>query len=232
MNTKQYFTSAVCRPYNIPTPTYPTLSQAPWTETESSAWPCTGELSRGQFTISIGTHLNTVHTTCRWCYYNKCQNNIYSEHAPSKISDTSFSNLIKQYFPFRWYSVIYLFTSMKYTLKKYNYLDIQSKIPSPHSATLFYKSTDVWIQTRSCQLSFSTLSIVVFSQILTETNKDDYSNSYLHHSTWVGWLVSSPSEELDPVLVLRTVRAVTEVDPLNEDNWDEFSSLIHQNLWL
>ena len=60
MNTKQYFTSAVCRPYNIPTPTYPTLSQAPWTETESSAWPCTGELSRGQFTISIGTHLNTV----------------------------------------------------------------------------------------------------------------------------------------------------------------------------
>ena len=36
----------------------------------------------------------------RWCYLNKCNNNIYHEHIPTKISELTFSNIIKKFFPF------------------------------------------------------------------------------------------------------------------------------------
>ena len=40
------------------------------------------------------------HLLCRWCYTHKCQNNVYlyTEHAPVKILELTFSNVIKSIF--------------------------------------------------------------------------------------------------------------------------------------
>lgn len=41
-----------------------------------------------------------LHRRATWCYLNNCQNNIYQEHAPTKISELTFANMIKKFFPF------------------------------------------------------------------------------------------------------------------------------------
>ena len=50
--------------------------------------------------------------------------------------------------------------------------------------------------------------------------------------TWVCRSVSSPDEELHPVVVLGTVAAATQVDPLNEDQRDKLPPLVQKNLGL
>ena len=41
-----------------------------------------------------------LHRRARWCYLNKCNNDIYNEHIPKKITELAFSNIIKKIFPF------------------------------------------------------------------------------------------------------------------------------------
>lgn len=41
-----------------------------------------------------------LHRRASWCYKNKCQNNIYREHPPTKISENVFSLVIKKFYPF------------------------------------------------------------------------------------------------------------------------------------
>ena len=66
-----------------------------WTGTKALLWLFTEE----QGNLEIIKNENWP-KTFSWCYKNKCQNNIYSEHPPTKISENSFALTIKKFFPF------------------------------------------------------------------------------------------------------------------------------------
>ena len=45
-----------------------------------------------------GNNNNCVY---RWCYFNKCDNNIYSEEEKNRTKVINFPELIKKFFPFK-----------------------------------------------------------------------------------------------------------------------------------
>ena len=48
--------------------------------------------------IWTGNNNNCVY---RWCYFNKCDNNIYSEEEKNRTKVINFPELIKKFFPFK-----------------------------------------------------------------------------------------------------------------------------------
>ena len=41
-----------------------------------------------------------LHRRSRWCYLNKCYNNVYQLHKPHRISELANFNMIKKHFPY------------------------------------------------------------------------------------------------------------------------------------
>ena len=88
--------SCYIKQFKIQTTIAQTLRLVQWTGIETLLWLFTEEQgNQGKKQIE-----NLPNTIFSWCYINKCQNNIYSEHSPTKISENAFVLSIKKFFPF------------------------------------------------------------------------------------------------------------------------------------